>query len=164
MSALHIRLSQPALAAPVLRLGVAAYGRGEKNASSAANTLAADQAATRVMHSQLDDVGKEVSQLAAAASAGERRSSYLIVLTWCFMFFNTARVLAYLPTVMTIVQHGDSTQHSLWTWLTWMGANVTMAAWLFEHNGARMNRAIAVSVANAAMCLATSSVIVAVRL
>lgn len=99
-----------------------------------------------------------------AVSAGRRRASYMVALTWCFTFFNTVRVLAYLPTVVAIAQRGDSTQHSLWTWLTWVGANVTMAAWLYEHNGARMNRAIAVNVANAGMCLVTTAVILAFRL
>ena len=107
---------------------------------------------------------KEVPKSLAAGRAGGRSSSYLVALTWCFTFFNTVRVLAYLPTVVAIARHGDSTQHSLWTWLTWLGANLTMAAWLFEQNGATMNRAIAVNLANAGMCLVTSVVIVAFRL
>jgi hypothetical protein len=37
---------------------------------------------------------------------------------------------AYLPTLWAIHVSGDSSQHSLWTWATWFGANVTMAAWL----------------------------------
>lgn len=64
---------------------------------------------------------------------------------------------------MAIVQHRDSTQHSLWTWLTWLGANITMAAWLYENNGARSDQATAVSLGNAAMCLATAVVILAFR-
>ena len=58
---------------------------------------------------------------------------------------------------------GDSSQHSLLTWVTWVGANATMAAWLFEHNGRRLNCAIAVSACNSLMCLATSILIVAYR-
>jgi len=39
-----------------------------------------------------------------------------------------------------------------------------MAAWLYEHNGQRMNRAIAVNLGNAAMCVGTCTLIVACRL
>lgn len=90
-------------------------------------------------------------------------STYLAVLTWLFTLFNSVRVLAYLPTLLAIFSSGDSSQHSLLTWVTWVGANATMAAWLFEHNGRRLNRAIAVSGCNSLMCLATSILIVAYR-
>lgn len=163
MSTFHIQPSQQALVMLALTLGLAAYGRREEHATSAAPELATDQAAARVMPLLLGDEAKEAPLLALPARAGGRRSSYLTVLTWCFTFFSTARLLAYLPTVMSIAQHGDSTQHSLWTWLTWLGANITMAAWLYENNGARMNKAIAVSLGNAGMCLATAVVILAFR-
>ncbi len=90
--------------------------------------------------------------------------TYLAVLTWLFTLFNSVRVLAYLPTLLAVFNSGDSSQHSLLTWLNWVGANATMAAWLFEHNGRRLNRAIAVSACNSLMCLATSILIVAYRL
>lgn len=90
-------------------------------------------------------------------------STYLAVLTWLFTLFNSVRVLAYLPTLLAIFTSGDSSQHSLLTWVTWIGANATMAAWLYEHNGRRLNRAIAVNSCNALMCLATSVLIVAYR-
>lgn len=90
--------------------------------------------------------------------------TYLAVLTWLFTLFNSVRVLAYLPTLLAIFSGGDSSQHSLLTWITWVGANATMAAWLYEHNGRRLNRAIAVNVCNSLMCLATSILIVAYRL
>jgi len=89
---------------------------------------------------------------------------YLTALTWLFSLFNTVRVLAYLPTLLAIFTSGDSRQHSLLTWVTWVGANATMAAWLYEHNGRRLNRAIVVNVCNSLMCLATSILIVAYRL
>lgn len=89
---------------------------------------------------------------------------YLRLLTWAFTIFNSVRVVSYVPTLWAIATSGDSSQHSLWTWATWVGANATMAAWLYEHNGRRMNRAVAVNVGNAAMCLATVVLIVAYRL
>jgi len=88
---------------------------------------------------------------------------YLAALTWLFTLFNSVRVLAYLPTLLAIFTSGDSSQHSLLTWVTWVGANATMAAWLYEHNGRRLNRAIAVNACNSLMCLATSILIVAYR-
>jgi hypothetical protein len=66
-------------------------------------------------------------------------STYLSVLTWLFTLFNSVRVLAYLPTLVAIFTSGDSSQHSLLTWVTWVGANATMAAWLYEHNGRHLN-------------------------
>jgi hypothetical protein len=87
------------------------------------------------------------------------RTGYLIVLTWAFTMFNSVRVFAYLPTLWAIHATGDSSQHSLLTWCTWFGANLTMAAWLHEQNGQRVNRAVLVNLANAVMCLAVTVLI-----
>ena len=87
----------------------------------------------------------------------------LQALTWAFTFFNSVRMLAYLPTTWAIFSSGDSSQHSLWTWFTWLGANATMAAWLHEHNGHRIDKAVVVNIGNALMCLATLIVILAYR-
>jgi hypothetical protein len=100
----------------------------------------------------------------AAAAVGRPgpttvRGAYLRVLTWAFTLFNSVRILAYLPTTWAIVQSGDSSQHSLWTWCTWLGANATMAAWLYESNGQRSSRAVLFSAGNAAMCAGTALVI-----
>lgn len=100
--------------------------------------------------------------LAADAQPGDgvrRRARHLTLLTWAFTFFNTVRVLAYLPTMASIWASGSSDQHSLLTWLTWLGANATMAAWLYEQQGHRLNRAIAVNIGNATMCAATVGLI-----
>jgi len=87
--------------------------------------------------------------------ASRLRRSYLRGLTIAFTAFSSIRILTYLPTIWAIHVSGDSSQHSLWTWVAWVGANGTMAAWLYESNGQRCNSAIAVSVGNALMCLAT---------
>ena len=87
------------------------------------------------------------------------QSRYLAVLAWSFALFNTLRVLAYLPTIWAIHASGDSQQHSCLTWLTWVGANATMAAWLYEQNGRRVNRAITVSSCNAVMCAAIATAV-----
>ncbi len=99
-----------------------------------------------------------------AVPVGTTRTAYIAVLTWAFTLFNSVRVLAYLPTIGAIHVSGDSSQHSLWTWLTWFGANVTMTAWLYEQNGQRADRAVIVNAGNACMCIVTVAVIVAYRL
>lgn len=91
------------------------------------------------------------------------RQRYLAVLGCLFAFFSAVRVLAYLPTLWAVVQSGDSSQHSLWTWFTWAGANLTMAAWLYEQQGQLWNRAVAVNLVNATMCVATFVTIAALR-
>jgi hypothetical protein len=93
----------------------------------------------------------------------QARRNYLTILSCLFAFFSTMRVLAYLPTLWAIVQSGDSSQHSLLTWITWTGANLTMAAWLYEQEGQRCGRAVAVSLVNATMCVATFVAIWALR-
>lgn len=92
------------------------------------------------------------------------RQHYLTALGYLFAFFSTVRVLAYLPTLWAVVQSGDSSQHSLLTWLTWAGANVTMAAWLYEQQGQRWNSAVTVNLVNATMCIATFVAIWALRM
>lgn len=88
---------------------------------------------------------------------------YLNALTWAFTFFNSIRVFAYLPTLWAIHSSGDSGPYSVWTWVTWAGANATMAAWLYEHNGRRLNRTVVVNMCNAGMCVATLVVIAIYR-
>lgn len=92
------------------------------------------------------------------------RGSYLGALGALFTLFNSARVLGYLPTIWAVMATGDSSAHSLWTWFAFFGANWTMAAWLWEHNGRRGNAAIAASGGNALMCLAMIAAIAWTRL
>lgn len=97
-------------------------------------------------------------------SRSDTETPTLRLLTWAFMLFNSARVLAYLPTLWAIHASGDSSQHSLWTWCTWLGANATMAAWLYEQQGKTMNPVVLFNIFNAGLCGATALVIVAHRL
>lgn len=90
---------------------------------------------------------------------GLPRTTYLALLTWSFTLFNSVRVFSYLPTLWAIHASGDSSQHSLITWLTWLGANVTMALWLYEHNRQRINRAVLINIGNATMCATTAALI-----
>jgi hypothetical protein len=92
------------------------------------------------------------------------RQTYLRVLGLAFALFSSIRILTYLPTIWAIHASGDSSQYSLWTWVTWIGANASMAAWLFENNGQRFDSASAVSAGNALMCALTCLAIVYYRL
>ncbi|HMW76259.1 MAG TPA: hypothetical protein PKL28_04900 [Rhodocyclaceae bacterium] len=97
---------------------------------------------------------------AAAASTAPRSLSWL---SGAFALFNSLRIVAYLPTLLAIHAEGQTNQHSLLTWLCFLGANATMAQWLYEQNGYRMNRAISVNVCNAVMCAAITASIIWLR-
>lgn len=103
-------------------------------------------------------------QAAAARTARAPASSrYLLALTWTFTAFSFLRVLSYMPAMLAIWQQGDSSQHSVLTWLIWTGSNLTMCAWLFEQNGRRMNGASWVCLANTSMCSCTLVLVLAFR-
>lgn len=114
-------------------------------------------------HRPLQDLGTPGPPAPTHRVRGAMAASALHLLPWAFAFFNAVRLLGYLPTLWAIHAQGDTSQHSLLTWLTWAGANATMAAWLYEKNGCRLDRAVAVNAGNAAMCLVTATVIVAYR-
>ncbi len=99
----------------------------------------------------------------AQATPRRPRELYLAGLAWSFTVFNSLRVVAYLPTLWVIWQQRDSSQHSILTWLIWFGANLSMAGWLHEQGGRRVNRAVVVSLVNATMCAAALVLIVAFR-
>lgn len=78
------------------------------------------------------------------------------MLDWSFTVLSALRLLTYLPTMSAIHQLRDSSQHSLLTWLVWMGANAAMGASLYERSGRRLNKLILVNTVNALQCLATA--------
>lgn len=90
-------------------------------------------------------------------------STYLNVVNWAFVLFSSTRLLTYLPTLWAIHASGNSDQHSMLTWCAWVGSNVSMAAWLYENNGRRFNKAVAVVCGNSVMCLVTCLVILLYR-
>jgi hypothetical protein len=109
---------------------------------------------------------KQLLAVPAAYAPGSRAAIervYLALLTWSFAICSLVRVVTYLPAMAAIVDSGDSHQHSLWTWSMWFCSNLTMAAWLWEHNGRRANKAAWVSACNALMCAVTTVVVVAYR-
>ena len=98
-----------------------------------------------------------------AAPAAQTPTRKLPLLSGAFAAFNGLRIVAYLPTLLAIQHSGQADQHSLFTWLTFLGANLTMALWLLEQNGGRVNRAVAVNAFNALMCGAIAASIAWLR-
>jgi hypothetical protein len=108
----------------------------------------------------------EMRQMTTASTQAQTlpaQSFYLSVLTWSFTLFNLGRTIAYVPTMWAVLISGDSTQHSLLTWCTWVGANITMTCWLFEQAGRRVDRAVLLNLCNTTMCMATLVIIGAQR-
>jgi hypothetical protein len=103
-----------------------------------------------------------MTALSTANHAAPRGRS-LTLLGGAFALFNGLRIVAYLPTFAAIQASGQADQHSLFTWLTFLGANLTMALWLHEQNGRRLNRAVAVNAFNAFMCGAIAAAIAWLR-
>ena len=126
-------------------------------------TSAARPAGQSSAHPMVPATGVAMPTTPAPASGDGRNRIYLRAVEWGFAAFNSIRVFTYLPTMWAIHRSGDSSQHSLLTWGCWVAANALMAAWLFEHNGRLLNRAIAVSAVNAMMCLVTATLISAYR-
>ncbi len=88
------------------------------------------------------------------------RPSYRACLAWAFTAFNTTRVLTFLPLLWAIHEAGDSSQHSLLTWITWLGANLTTVLWLYECGGRRIDRVLLFSLGNAGMCALGIAVVI----
>jgi hypothetical protein len=114
------------------------------------------------------DMASPTGAASCASNAGksatpDRRSLYSKLLTWAFALFGSTRLLTYLPTLWAIHASGDSSQHSLLTWLAWLGSHATMAAWLYEDNGRRVNKVVVVTCGNAVMCVLTSVLILVYR-
>lgn len=97
------------------------------------------------------------------APPGLLRRHYRRLLAWAFAGLGTLRVLSYGPTMVTIWQQGDSSQHSVLTWAIWLGAHLTMAAWLHEQEGGAAPGTVAVCLANALMCAGTLGLVLAFR-
>ena len=142
--------------------GTATLGQGPAHLSQRRHGAKHDETATSSFCDNREMAAATHGNVAAPKSQALER--YRVALTWAFTFFSSVRVLSYLPTMWTLWQSGDSSQHSLWTWCTWFCANLTMSLWLIDRNGARIDRAAFVNLGNAFMCLAVIALIVFERL
>ena len=100
------------------------------------------------------------AQALPAAAAPPVVGTYRLVLGWAFALFSAVRLVSYLPTLWAIQTSGASDQHSLFTWVTWLGANITMGLTVGEQSGRRLGGCALVCFANALMCGATVLMIV----
>ena len=58
---------------------------------------------------------------------------YLQCLTLMFLFWNGARILTYLPTILKLLHAGASARdYSLATWGCWVMSNGTFCLYLYE--------------------------------
>lgn len=111
---------------------------------------------------KMSTLANDLSSMARSpkrASTGLGRS----LLSTAFTVFNALRIVGYLPTLMAIETSGQADQHSLITWLVFLGSNTTMALWLREQNGGHTNRAVVVNSCNALMCAAIATTIAWIR-
>lgn len=95
---------------------------------------------------------------------GPPATLYVQVITSAFTLSQSARIIAYLPTIWAVWTSGHSTEHSLLTWMTWLCANLSMTCWLFEQAGRVRTRAVLINIGNTAMCFLTLVVIAVHRL
>jgi hypothetical protein len=100
----------------------------------------------------------------APMAAATREPLDVSLLAWAFGLFGVLRIVAYLPTLQSIHASGAADQHSLFSWLTFVGANATMAMWLHRGNGGRLDRAVLLNALNAVMCAAICLLIAWTRL
>ena len=79
-----------------------------------------------------------------------------------FSLFSSLRIVAYLPMLWAIAMSSDSSQHSLLTWLLWLGSNLSTALWLHDR-GTGVRGAVLVSLSNTVMCALAVALILALR-
>jgi len=109
------------------------------------------------------NLNRGTEPVSAQDSATARPSRYATLVDWLFTVSSATRLLTYLPTMWTIYANANSSQHSLLTWIGWVGANASMTAWLYERAGRKLNKAIMVTAGTCVMCFATCLLIWAFR-
>jgi hypothetical protein len=89
---------------------------------------------------------------------------YVRLLTAMFLFWNSARLLTYVPAIVMLLKKDiDVRSHSLLTWGCWALSNATFALMLLEQNHGIPDRMFWMNGGNTLMCLLTFSVILARR-
>jgi hypothetical protein len=79
---------------------------------------------------------------------------YTGFLTGMFLFWNGARVLTYVPTIVKLLTTAsDARSHSLLTWMCWVLSNGTFALMLLERNGGAPESMFWLNAGNTTMCL-----------
>ena len=85
---------------------------------------------------------------------------YLQGLTFMFLFWNSARIFTYVPTILKLLRAGASARdYSLATWCCWVMSNGTFCLYLYEQGGRMLNSMVLINAGNTLMCLVTSILI-----
>jgi len=86
---------------------------------------------------------------------------YFGFLTSMFLFWNSVRVLTYIPTIIRLLSAGANVRsHSLLSWLCWSISNGTFALMLLERNNGVPESMFWLNVGNTVMCFVVSVIIV----
>jgi hypothetical protein len=106
------------------------------------------------------DVGWHIGTL----SHWDWQAAYLDALMCAFVFWNSVRILADVPTLLLLLKPGASADHySIATWTSWVSSNATLALYLFEAGGSTMNTLVLLNTGNALMRFVTCALIVRLR-
>lgn len=81
---------------------------------------------------------------------------YLGFLSTMFLFWNSVRILTYVPTILKLMRPTASARdYSVATWGSWVLSNGFFALYLWEHDGRQMSAMVLLNVGNTCMCLLT---------
>ncbi len=98
------------------------------------------------------------------SSAPDWHGLYLTALAWAYVFWNSVRILTYLPTLRMLLKPGASAEHySVTTWASWVCSNGTLALYLFETSGHRFDSLVLLNTGNTIMCFLTCMLILRLR-
>jgi hypothetical protein len=91
-------------------------------------------------------------------------SLYLNLLSATFVFWNSVRILTYVPTILKLKKSGASARdYSLATWASWVLSNGFFALYLWEQSRRELNEMVILNCGNTLMCLVTCYYIVKLR-
>lgn len=103
--------------------------------------------------------------MVAAPTVADWHGLYMRTLAAAFVFWNSVRILTYLPTMRLLVRRGASGRdYSVLTWASWTCSNGTLALYLFEVGGHRIDSLVVLNGGNALMCMLTCALILRLKL
>jgi hypothetical protein len=94
----------------------------------------------------------------------EWNSLYLGFLSAMFVFWNSVRILTYVPTILMLNKPNASAKdYSLMTWASWVLSNGFFALYLWEQGQRELNSMVVLNCGNTLMCLVTCFYIIKLR-
>ena len=101
--------------------------------------------------------------LTTASTLNSNSRTENAVLKWTTNLTSSLRVITYAPTILTLFASADSTQYNLLSWSTWVIANASLTASLYDQNGRKFDYMIQINCCNTFMSLVTAAVIFYLR-